>query len=258
MVMLKPSERQSQILSRLRAMRREWRVDEIAASLHVSPLTVRRDLDQLADDGAVLRTHGGCIYAGRVAMETDYHQRVATNFDLKQAIGAAAAAEVKPGSTILISDGSTCFHLASHLGKCGPITVYTNSLTMSAEVNRFPNVRLHILGGEYHRDQFYLGGGLLDRNLELLEFDMVVLGADKIDAAGRCLVLNEDVARTTQIMLRRGKRAILLADHTKAEGVGHVTYGALSDFDLWITSRGLSAGLRKRLGQQTTIREVNA
>lgn len=238
-------------------MRREWRVDEIASSLNVSPLTIRRDLDQLAEDGAVLRTHGGCIYAGRVALETDYHQRVATNFDVKQAIGEAAAEEVKAGDVILISDGSTCFHLASHLGKCGPVTVYTNSLTMSAEVNRFPNVRLRILGGEVRRDQFCLGGGMLDRALDLIEFDTVFLGADKIDFAGRCLVEDEDTARTAQIMLRRAKRAILLADHTKVNGRGHVVYGALQNFDLWITSKGLPSEVRGKLSKKTTIKEVS-
>lgn len=254
---MKPNDRQQQILSRIRAMRREWRVDEIAASLDVSPLTIRRDLDQLAEDGTVLRTHGGCIYAGRVAMETDYHQRVANNFDLKQAIGAAAVEEVKAGDVILISDGSTCFHLASHLGKCGSVTVYTNSLTMCAEVNRFPNVRLRILGGEVQRDQFCLGGGMLDRALDLVEFDTVFLGADKIDATGRCLVKEEDVARSAQIMLRRSKRAILLADHTKLGGFGHVVYGGLPNFNLWITSKGLPPEVRGKLAKKTNLKEVS-
>lgn len=254
---MKPDDRQLQILSRIRAMRREWRVDELAASLNVSPLTIRRDLDQLVEEGTVLRTHGGCIYAGRVAMETGYHQRVANHFELKQAIGAAAAAEVQAGDVILISDGSTCFHLASHLGKCGPVTVYTNSLTMCAEVNRFPNVTLRLLGGEVQRDQLCLGGGMLDRALDVVEFDTVFLGADKIDAAGRCLVVDEDVARTAQIMLRRSKRAILLADHTKLGGRGHVVYGALPNFNLWITSKGLPPEVRGKLARITTIKEVN-
>jgi len=253
---MKPNDRQQQILSWLRAMRREWRVDEIAAGLGVSPLTIRRDLDQLASENLVLRTHGGCIHAGRVAMETEYHQRVATHFDLKQAIGANAAGEVREGDVILISDGSTCFHLASHLGQCGAVTVYTNSLTMASEVNRFSHVRLRLLGGEVRRDQFCLGGGMLDRNLDQVEFDTVFLGADKVDPTGRCLVDDETSARTAQLMLRRGKRAILLADHTKVGGTGHVVYGTLSDFDLWITSKGLPAALRGKLSRQTTIREV--
>lgn len=253
---MKPNDRQEQILNRLRAMRREWRVDEIAASLKVSPLTIRRDLDQLADDGTVLRTHGGCIYAGRVAMETEYHQRVATHFKLKEAIGEAAAGEVKAGDVVLISDGSTCFHLASHLGDRGAITVYTNSITMCAEVSRFSNVRLRILGGEFHRRQFCLGGGMLDRALDQIEVDTVFLGADRISAAGRCLVDDEDTARTAQIMLRRGRRAILLADHTKLEGIGHVVFGSLSSFDRWITSPGLSPALRRTFSTQTEIKEV--
>ncbi len=253
---MNPNIRQQQILERLRAAQREWRVDEIAAALQVSPLTIRRDLDQLANDGSVLRTHGGCVYAGRMALETDYHRRVAAHFNLKQAIGAAAAAEVKPGHAILINDGSTCFHLTSHLGACGAVTVYTNSIAMISELNRFPNVRLFVLGGEYKQSQVSLDGGILERALEWLEFDTVFLGADRVDAAGRCLVRDEEVARTTQVMLRRGKRKILLADHTKVDGVGHVAYGGLGDFDLWITSKGLSSGLKRSYAKQTAIFEA--
>jgi DeoR/GlpR family transcriptional regulator of sugar metabolism len=157
-----------------------------------------------------------------------------------------------------VNDGSTCFHLATHLGSCGAVTVYTNSIAMIAEINRVPNVRLFVLGGECQRNPFSLNGGILERTLEWLEFDTVFLGADRIDADGRCLVRDEEVARTTQVMLRRGKRAILLADHTKVEGEGHVSYGRLEDFDLWITSQGLPAGLKRKLGRQTEIFEAES
>ena len=67
-------------------MQTELRVDDLARLLGVSSLTIRRDLAELASNAAILRTHGGCIAAGRAALETGYHQKVAQNFALKQAL----------------------------------------------------------------------------------------------------------------------------------------------------------------------------
>lgn len=252
---MKPDVRQQNILGRLRALEREWKVDELAAVLHVSPLTIRRDLDCLANTGAIVRTLGGCIAAGKV-QNTVYQARVAKHFEDKQAIGREAAREVREGDVLIINDGSTSFHLASCLGTCGRITVYTNSIAMIGELSRFPAIRLYVLGGEYHSDLFYLGGGLMERVLETIRADIVFLGTDAIDRQGRCLVSDQDVARTTQMMMRRAKRKILLADGTKREAVGSVVYATLRDFDLWITSGRSNPGAMKPFRKMTTIREV--
>ena len=254
---MKPDVRQQNILSRLRALQQEWRVDELAKALRVSPLTIRRDLDCLAREGAIVRTLGGCVAAGRI-QNSVYQQRVATRFDEKQAIGREAAREVREGDVLIINDGSTTFHLASCLGQCGRITVYTNSIAMIGELSRFPNVRLYVLGGEYHGDMFYLGGGLMERVLETIEADLVFLGTDAIDGRGRCLVSDQNVARTTQMMLRRGRRKILLADSAKLGAAGSVAYGTLRDFDLWIATGPLNHGALTQFRNQTTIRKVNA
>ena len=125
---MKPENRQDEILTRLRAVQTEVRVQELADTLRVSPLTVRRDLKILAGRGAILRTHGGCRAVGRAALESEYHLKVAHNFELKRAIGRAAAAQVSSGDTLTINDGSTTFHLVTHLKDKGPLAIYTNSL----------------------------------------------------------------------------------------------------------------------------------
>lgn len=252
----KTKTRHEQILSLLRATQKEWKVEELAATLATAPLTIRRDLQALADHGTILRTHGGCLAAGRAALETEYHARVAHNFAQKQAIGAAAAAEIRPGSTILINDGSTTFHLAAQLGGCAPLTVYTNSIAMLTELSRHSGIAIHILGGRYNAALHYLGGALTERVLEFLEFDTVFMGADAIGPDGQCLVFDAEEARTAQVMLRHSRRKFLLADPTKTQVRGNVAYGTLVDFDMWITTPGLAPDLRQRFGAMTCLREA--
>ncbi|MEA1996258.1 MAG: DeoR/GlpR family DNA-binding transcription regulator [Gemmatimonadota bacterium] len=254
---MKPLERRNEILALLRAMQRELTVEELAHRLGVSTLTVRRDLQQLAGDKTIIRTHGGCLAAGRASLETEYYRKVALNYELKQAVGRRAAQEVGPGENILINDGSTTYHLASHLGALrGPLTVYTNSLAMISELSRFDNIRLFILGGGYDPELYSLSGSLTENMLQRLHFDKVFLGVDAVDEDSRCLVNTQSEAGLTRAMLASGGKKILLADHTKAGAKGYVAYGTLNDFDMWITTPGISPERLAGFKEKTIIMEA--
>jgi DeoR/GlpR family transcriptional regulator of sugar metabolism len=252
---MQPENRRQQILDRLRALQQEWKINDLARALGVSTLTIRRDLEVLAAAGTIIRTVGGCMAMARVN-NPDYQQRVANNFEKKAAIGRAAAREIKAGEVVIINDGSTTFHLANCLGQCGKITVYTNSIAMISEFSRFPDVKLCILGGEYHPDMFFLGGSIMERVLETIDADIVFVGADAVDSSGRCLAVDHDTARTAQVMLRRARRKILLADDTKINVQSRVAYASLRDMDLWITTPGIPRPLLQKFRRYTIIREV--
>ena len=237
---MKPTQRQHEVVSLLRAMQTELRVDQLARLLRVSPLTVRRDLMELSKTGAILRTHGGCIAAGRAALETEYHKKVAQGFELKQAIGRAAAEEVNPGEVLLVNDGSTTFHIAAWLESRGPLTVYTNSLAMITDLARSPAITLYILGGRYNSELYSLQGSLTEQILESQQFDLCFIGVDTVTPEGRCMVETPEEASLTRAMLRRARRRVLLADHTKCGTGGYFAYGTLRDFNLWITTPGIA------------------
>ena len=169
-------------------MRKEFFVDELAGMFKVTPVTIRRDLTVLEEEGTVIRTHGGCVAGERALFESAYIEQIHLNYHLKQAIGELAAEQVKKGSTILISDGSTNFHLAVNLKEVSGLTVYTNSIEMINELSRNKGINLHVLGGKYKREVHCLGGAMMEQMLEGLKFDIVFLGTDGIDPEGRCLV----------------------------------------------------------------------
>jgi DeoR/GlpR family transcriptional regulator of sugar metabolism len=253
---MRPESRQNEIVALLRAMQTELRVDDLASMLRVSPLTVRRDLEQLAADGRIIRTHGGCIAAGRAALETEYHSKVAQNFELKQAVGRAAAQEVAPGSVVLINDGSTTYHVAAHLEEKAPITVYTNSIAMITDLGRIPGIALYILGGKYNRELYSLQGSLTEQILEGQQFDLCFIGADSVTPEGLCMVVTPEEASLTRAMLRRARRRVLLADHTKCAGTGYHAYGTLKDFSLWITTPGIPPAVLPAFRTMVEIKEA--
>ena len=246
-------QRQQHIMLQLRALQGELTVDELASSLAVSPLTIRRDLDCLERMGAVLRTHGGCVL--RTSVASVYHQKVALNFGLKERIGKAAVREVEDDSTIIIHDGSTPFHLACQLGS-QRLTVFTNSVSVINELSRFPSIRLCLLGGEYNAALNSIGGSITEAFLENLRADAVFLGTDAVDDQGCCLISDANNARLTRSMMRCARRTILLADHTKVGAVGHYVFARLSEIDAWYTTAGIKPSVLRAFEKDTTVHVV--
>ncbi len=252
---MRPSERQNYILNLLSIYYKEWTVKELAEGFQVSELTIRRDLDELAKSGDVIRTLGGCITTGEKSVGTIFNHEFEMNLDLKAATGKEASRLVNPGDTILLGDGSTILQFAACLGEIGPLNIYTNNIAAIQQLKKYPSITLNILGGsyDYQHNMLLLKGSLTDRILETLKFDSIFIGVDSIDLKGRCLAKEEEVARTNQIILRRGMRKILLADHTKLERPANVIYGQLSDFDLWITTEGIDDTQMKLFKNQTKV-----
>ncbi|TVR29987.1 MAG: DeoR/GlpR transcriptional regulator [Spirochaetaceae bacterium] len=250
---MKPLERRNRILDLLRAMQKELRVEYLASEFGVSHLTIRRDLDALAEDYTVIRTHGGCLAVGRAALETEYHRKVARNFVLKKAVAQEAVKEICPGETILLNDGSTTFHVAMQINRIEGCTIYTNSLAMISEFSRFAGIKLFILGGEYAEEHYSLRGSLIEHVLETLHFDRVFLGADAVDEQGRCMIPTPEEARLTRIMMSSANKKILVADHTKIHAKAHMAYARLDEFDGWITSSGITESDLARYSAMTRV-----
>ena len=257
---MKPKERQNNILSLLKATRREWNVKELELELKVSALTIRRDLIELVNAGSIIRTHGGCIISDNTQGNTFFHEQLELNVNLKSEIGKEAAKLITNESTILLGDGTTTFQFATFFNSSEPITIYTNSIHAIHELKKHPNCRIYVLGGQYDSeyDMLLLKGSLSDRIVEMYNFDIVILGADAISSDGSCMLRTEEAARTYQIILQRGKQKILLADHTKLDARGSVSFGKLSDFDLWITTKGITKKQMNIFKKQVKIKETKS
>src|SRR5437588_12724472 len=124
-------------------------LDTLAAELHVSHSTVRRDVESLEQGGVVERTHGGVIWLGERNAATRpyaFHQRMGFRVEAKRRIARAARRLIQPGQTVLIDGGTTTFYLAQELlGQS--LQLVTNSLPIANLFLNDENVELILTGG---------------------------------------------------------------------------------------------------------------
>ena len=206
--------RQNQILEWI-SQRGELSVDELVERFGVSGMTIRRDLQALAEAGKVIRTHGGAAMAERVSFEFEFLNRVREHQAAKEAIGAAAAAQVRDGESVLLDSGTTTLALAKCLrGKRG-LTVITTSLPIAAQLQFESQIVVLLLGGYLRATSPDLVGALTESNIEALHADVAFLGAQGIDREGTIYQNSPELARMLKKMAASATRVFVVADSSK-------------------------------------------
>ncbi len=240
--------RQKQIAERI-ARQGECSIEELAEHFGVSGMTIRRDLQSLADQGKVIRTHGGGATAERISFEFDFLNRVLSHQDAKAAIAAVAADQVRDGESVMLDSGTTTLELAKQFRARQGLTIITSSLPIAAQLQFNANIDVLLLGGRLRPSSPDLVGAITENNLDNLRADVAFLGADAIDRAGAVYNSSPEVARMLMKMAASASRVYVVADGSKLGKTALWRFGRLPDWAALITDRSadrsLLAGLKK-------------
>ncbi len=189
-------------------------IDELAGALSVTPQTVRRDLQDLADEGLLRRHHGGASLPSSIA-NTDYALRQVENAAAKAAIGRAAAARVAEGSSVFLTLGTTVEAVAAELAGRRALRVVTNSTAAARSLGGDDGVSVQVLGGTFRPRNGGLVGALTAELAARWRCDLLVTGVGAISADGVLLDYHEEEVAVVRAMLAHARITLLVADHTK-------------------------------------------
>jgi DeoR/GlpR family transcriptional regulator of sugar metabolism len=240
--------RQRELLHYLRA-NRVGHVTELSELLGASPSTIRRDLDQLQDQGLVARVHGGATIP-EIGTEPAPPIRATTHAQEKHRIGDKASSLIAEGDTILISGGTTTEAMLGFLGEFSHLTVVTNGITIAAHLAQFPAIDVMVLGGLLRRDEMSLLGHITVQTLAEFQIDKVFMGAFGIDAAQGLSGANLVETQTDRAVISSAPQLIVLADSSKLGQRGPVKLAPITAVSTLITDASADAVEVKRIRQQ--------
>ncbi len=242
-----PVERQRQMLEYIN-LNRTAHLQELAQHFGVSEATVRRDLDELSRQGAILRTHGGALRIEKsTAYESLYQERMQLQQPEKEKIALQAARMVKSGDTVFIDAGTTTFAIAQAIAPLERITIITNDLFTASQLQLPSSSTLICTGGMRRGSQHELVGTVAEEFVHSTQADITFVGVDGIDLMGNVCIANFDELGIKRAMLQSATRKVIVADHAK---VGHgalVRICYLKDADTLITDDGISTERLKKL-----------
>ncbi|MFF5636853.1 DeoR/GlpR family DNA-binding transcription regulator [Streptomyces sp. NPDC012825] len=238
-------------------------VEEAAATLDVSAATIRRDLDELAEQQLLVRTRGGAVAHG-VSYELPLRYKSTRHAPEKRRIAEAAADLVAPGEVVGLNGGTTTTEVARALAlrfasgraeapgpvpaPAGPaLTVVTNALNIAGELAVRPQIKIVTTGGVARPQTYELVGPLTVGVLSEVALDVVVLGVDGVDVELGVMAHHEDEASISRLFAERASRVVVVTDSSKMGRRAFARICGLDRIDTLVTDPGIAPETVARL-----------
>lgn len=205
-------------------------VDWLADHFRVTPQTIRRDIEALADGGAVRRYRGGVAPVSSVE-NISYAERRIQNAAAKHAIAQAVAAAVPEGSSLFITIGTTMEAVAQALCPIPGLRVVTNSLNVARILHEGGSARIAMAGGDVRPGDGGIVGASTVDFINRYKADIGIMGISGIDEEGDLLDYDSREVRVSQAILANSRRVFLAMDVSKFGRNAFARVGHLRDVD---------------------------
>ena len=205
----------------------------LSEHIQVSEDTIRRDLLELAQEGKIVKVHGG-------ALSKSFNPVIGVPGNVyaleeKRVIAGKALGLIKDGMFILTTGGTTITELARILPKDLQATFITVSLSAATEFTNHPNIEVVILGDKLSKSSKITIGPETILKIRQIKADLCFIGVNAIDIE-RGLTDNDwDVVQVKKAMVKSAKKIIALSISEKVNSSEPLKICEADEIDILIT-----------------------
>ncbi len=228
--------RRNKILSEIQTHNEVW-VNELSKQLNVSPLTIRRDLQFLEEDGFVERFYGGARF--KENKNTDNNEIYEDN--IIHSLAKCAANYIEDNDTIFINSSKTALYVIQYINSKN-VTVITNNCKIFL-LKSNPNVSIFATGGEFNPIKKSFTGEFALRNLNKVSATKCFLGCSGINSNGITTVVPQEVAINECMLERCIGDVFIIADSSKIGREYSFLSGSIKKINTLITNAPISEEL---------------
>lgn len=224
---------------------------ELERRLQASPATLRRDLDRLAKEGAIVRVRGGAQRSGGAdsgpapLAGVPFHENINKHAAAKRAIGRRAAELCAPGEGVMIDGGSTTLQMCPHLDGLN-LQVLTNSLHIVSALLDQVGTRVLVPGGTLFREQNIILSPSGEDTMPLFHGPKLFIGAQAVGGAG-LMQADTLLVAAERRLIERAERVIVLVDSSKFSGPSGAVVCPLDHIDVLVTDAGIGDADAQRI-----------
>jgi DeoR family glycerol-3-phosphate regulon repressor len=189
-------------------------IDDLVNCFEVTPQTVRRDLNELANERKIRRHHGGAGIDSST-VNTSYQARKIMNFEAKERMAHALVEMIPDGSSLFINIGTTTETIAHALLGHNNLQIVTNNIHVATILASKEDFTVIIAGGEVrNRDGGIVGEATRDF-INQFQMDFGIIGISAIHTDGSLLDFDYREVRVAQTIINNSRQVLLAADHSK-------------------------------------------
>ncbi len=232
-----PLERRQKIME-LVGIRGVISISELVATLNVSHMTVRRDLQKLEQEGLVVQVSGGVQILKKLNSEPLLSVRQTMATSEKARIAKAAAERIPEHACIYLDAGTTALALAQVIANRSDLTIISNDFEVITSLATQTASELIHVGGQVRKKTFSCVGPLAAQTLASFSIDVAFISASSWDARG-ITTPDMDKVILKKAICQSSINHILISDSSKYGQVATFIALPLSEINTIITDSSL-------------------
>jgi DeoR/GlpR family transcriptional regulator of sugar metabolism len=224
-------ERQEFILHQLNLHNKILCAD-LSNKMGVSDDTIRRDLQELAQQDKIIKVHGGALSK---SFHTAFDREMVYNLEDKHIIAQKTAALVQSGMYILTSGGTSILEFAKSLDPNLNATFFTCSLNAAIEFAHHPSIEVVMIGDKVSKDSMLTTGASAVQTIESIQADLCILGINSLDTQFGLSENDWEVVQIKKAMIKASKKTICIGISEKLNSQQKIKVANLDEIDILIT-----------------------
>jgi len=232
-------KRHRYILEKLRSEGRT-QVSDIAKTLDVTEVTIRRDLTFLQKQGLLKKSYGGAVLASQPEVNVSVHFRQTRNLNAKKTIGRLACQLINDGDNIYLEAGSTCCEIIPHLTEFKNLTIIVNSLHLMSRLHEQTQHKVIIVGGQCRPDRMDMIGPAAENAIAQLGGFTAFTGADDISINSGISGADVVTVSFAKLVLQKAAKVVFTGDSTKFDNPALYKIANLERLDYIVTNKAPS------------------
>lgn len=205
---------------------------DLAQQLNVSEDTIRRDLNEMDEAGAIVKVHGG-------ALSRSYHYPFRHTdiyaADAKKKIAQKAITLIKDGMVVLTGGGTTMIEMVSILPKTLTATIFTISPLVALQLADHPLITVILIGGQFSKNSQVCVGPQVTGYLSEIRFDICFLGTNGISLSDGVTDSDLDIVQVKKSMIRSSNKLAVMCIAEKLNSSQRMRVCELNQLNYLIT-----------------------
>jgi DeoR/GlpR family transcriptional regulator of sugar metabolism len=205
---------------------------DLSTQISVSEDTIRRDLQELADKGKIIKVHGGALSK---SFSSSINSSSVYSIDAKKTIAQKAASLIKDGMFVMSTGGTTIIEMAKALPENLRATFITGSLPAALEYIHHPNIEVIFIGDKLSKSSQISIGAEAILKIRQFKVDLCFLGINALDLEHGLTDNDYDVVQVKKAMRESASKVVALSISEKINTVQNIQICKANELDMLVT-----------------------
>jgi DeoR/GlpR family transcriptional regulator of sugar metabolism len=214
-------------------------IAELSKVTGVSEMTIRRDVQVLAEKEVLKSFHGGVsAFPSNDFQGSDYTKREIASGGLKQALARRAVTLVANDDSISLDTGTTVTALAHEINNLDRLSIVTASIPAINALNKEKDFAITVLGGIYNSSSQSISGTTAIDAIANVHVDFFFLSASMVNEKG-VYCGNDFDAVTKRALIEVANLVVLICDSSKFKESAVAKICGWDSIDIFIVDEGI-------------------